>query len=73
MELEMAVRSTGPDVENGGLEVAPGDPCRCGIAMPRPPTVGDESGGLSQGGMVEVCACAGEIKTPGSTGQNRSR
>lgn len=44
MELEMAVRSAGPDVENGGLEVAPGDPCRWGIAMPRPPTIGDESG-----------------------------
>lgn len=44
MELDIVARSAGPDVENGGTEVAPGDPRRWGIAMPRPPTVGDESG-----------------------------
>lgn len=44
MELEIVVRSAGPDVEKGGTDVAPSDPRRWGIAMPRPPTVGDESG-----------------------------
>ena len=44
IELEIVVRSAGPDVEKGGTDVAPSDPRRWGIAMPRPPTVGDESG-----------------------------
>ena len=43
-ELEMAVRSAGPEVEKGGAEVKPGDPRRWGIVIPRPPIVGDESG-----------------------------
>jgi hypothetical protein len=43
-ELEIAVRSAGPDVEKGGTEVRPGELRRCGIIIPRPPTVGDESG-----------------------------
>ena len=49
MELDIVARSAGPDVENGGTEVAPGDPRRWGIAMPRPPTVGDESGRIRRG------------------------
>lgn len=43
-ELEIVVRSAGPDVENGGTEVEPWDPRRWGMVMPRPPIVGDESG-----------------------------
>jgi hypothetical protein len=44
IELEIVARSAGFDVENGGIDVDPGDPRRWGIATPLPPTVGDESG-----------------------------
>lgn len=43
-ELDTAVRSFGPDVENGAADVDPMDPRRAGIATPRPPIVGDDSG-----------------------------
>lgn len=43
-ELDIAVRSAGPEVEKGGIEVKPGELRRCGIIIPRPPTVGEESG-----------------------------
>lgn len=43
-ELEMAVRSAGPDVEKGGTDVKPGEPRRWGMVIPRPPMVGEESG-----------------------------
>lgn len=52
-ELETAVRSFGPDVENGTAEVDPNDPRRGGIATPRPPIVGDDSGDDSA--RVERC------------------
>jgi hypothetical protein len=52
-ELEIAVRSAGPDVEKGPIEVDPGEPRRCGMVTPRPPTVGDESGDDSA--MIEWC------------------
>lgn len=51
-ELEMVVRSAGPEVEKGWAAPVLGDarpddvapPRRCGIVRPRPPMVGDESG-----------------------------
>lgn len=43
-ELEIAVRSAGPDVEKGGTDVDPREPRRWGMATPRPPIVGEESG-----------------------------
>lgn len=44
-ELDTVVRSLGPDVENGcTADVDPIDPRRGGMATPRPPIVGDDSG-----------------------------
>lgn len=43
-ELEIAVRSAGPDVEKGGTEVDPIEPRRWGIVIPRPTIIGEESG-----------------------------
>lgn len=43
-ELEIAVRSAGPEVENGCTELEPWEPRRCGMFMPLLAMTGEESG-----------------------------
>jgi hypothetical protein len=46
-ELEIVVRSAGPEVENSPMPLDVAVPRRWGIVMPRPPIVGEESGEAS--------------------------
>lgn len=46
-ELEIVALSAGFEVENWRPETEAGEPRRCGIFTPRPPTVGEESGDAS--------------------------